>query len=116
MWLHEEQLFLGHDRPDFLISPEWLEGKPLWCHAKNVEALRWLLDHNMHCFWHENDSYTITSKGYIWCYPGWTAKGGIMVLKNSDFRSYITNTDLLGICSDNVFHIREALQESAPQY
>jgi hypothetical protein len=25
---------------------------------------------NAHYFWHQEDDYTITSKGFIWTYPG----------------------------------------------
>ena len=25
---------------------------------------------NCHYFWHQEDDYTITSKGIIWAYPG----------------------------------------------
>jgi hypothetical protein len=23
----------------------------------------------IHCFWHQDDTYTLTSKGFVWCYP-----------------------------------------------
>jgi hypothetical protein len=53
---------------------------------------------HLNYFWHENDSLTITSKGYLWVYPGkQPVKGGIAVLPE------MNNDDIsqsLGICSD----------------
>ena len=28
-----------------------------------------MLRNNIHCFWHEQDERTLTSRGYIWTYP-----------------------------------------------
>ena len=43
----------------------------LWCHAKNIDALNWLLGWDrINCFWHQQDNYTITSKKFVWAYPG----------------------------------------------
>jgi len=29
-----------------------------------------LKEGDIHCFWHQEDDVTLTSKGYIWTYPG----------------------------------------------
>jgi hypothetical protein len=29
-----------------------------------------MINLGVHCFWHEEDSVTLTSKGYLWTYPG----------------------------------------------
>jgi hypothetical protein len=42
----------------------------VWNHAKNLEALEILMSMRTNCFWHQEDSVTLTSKNYIWCYPG----------------------------------------------
>ena len=42
----------------------------MWCHAKNFEALEYLTRCAAHCFYHQEDDYTITSRGFIWAYPG----------------------------------------------
>ena len=49
-------------------------------------------------FWHENDTMTLTSHGYIWVYPGkQPVKNSISVMPelNNDFVS-----GCAGICSD----------------
>lgn len=72
LWVVDDKLFLGHDAPQHQIESIWLKNKPLWIHAKNLEALNRLIYlHGMYnYFWHQNDDFTITSFGYIWTYPG----------------------------------------------
>tara|TARA_R110000824_G_scaffold63133_2_gene166367 strand:+ start:777 stop:1163 length:387 start_codon:yes stop_codon:yes gene_type:complete len=70
VWLFNKEWFLGHDDPRYPIAEEFLENDKLVCHAKNEDALhRMLKNKNIHCFWHENDFLTITSKGWVWKYP-----------------------------------------------
>ena len=68
------KLYLGHDKPESIISKEELiEIKnKLWIHCKNLEALSFFSQTNdgFNYFWHGEDAYTLTSKGYIWAYPG----------------------------------------------
>ena len=73
VWLQGRRLYLGHDGPKYPIEKDWLfqRSNVLWCHAKNIDALNWMLSwERINCFWHQEDSYTITSKKYIWAYPG----------------------------------------------
>jgi hypothetical protein len=37
---------------------------------KTYETLEMLIKTKCHYFWHQEDDYTITSKGFIWVYPG----------------------------------------------
>ncbi|WP_269622120.1 hypothetical protein [Prochlorococcus marinus] len=75
--LIDDQLFLGHDEPLNKISKEKLLSLKdnLWVHCKNIEVLNMfsadkILSQEINYFWHQKDSYTLTSKGYIWSYPG----------------------------------------------
>ena len=72
--------------------------KKLWCHAKTREALIALQKIKAHYFWHQNDDYTITSKGFIWTYPGKKLlPQSICVLpENVNYKTI----NCLGICSD----------------
>jgi hypothetical protein len=79
VWAIDEKLFLGHDLPQYETSIEFLKSLPLWCHAKNVEALKLLLDSDLNCFWHNTDTFTLTSRNQIWCYSDVQCKEGIMV-------------------------------------
>ena len=74
LWRMNEKFFLGHDLPQYEVDLKWLKTRAniIWIHCKNIAALTALpltgIDFNY--FWHEEDAYTITSKGYIWAYPG----------------------------------------------
>ena len=59
----------GHDRPGYRVDTDFLKKKEVWCHAKNIEALKRLLDLGAHCFFHQNDNVTLTSEGYLWTNP-----------------------------------------------
>ena len=59
----------GHDRAGSRVDTDFLKKKEVWCHAKNIEALKRLLDLGAHCFFHQNDNVTLTSEGYLWTNP-----------------------------------------------
>jgi hypothetical protein len=70
VWWWNDQFYLGHDQPQWkLSSNDILTSERSWCHAKNSQALEMLLRIGSHCFWHQTDDYTLTSKNYIWTYP-----------------------------------------------
>ena len=71
-----QEIFLGHDQANELISLNKLLkiSNYLWIHCKNIDALEYFNENNFNnvfnYFWHQEDKYTLTSKGYIWSYPG----------------------------------------------
>ena len=70
VWYIEDKIFLGHDEPTYEVSIDFVKNEKFFCHAKNIEALHRMLEEpDIHCFWHENDLVTLTSKGYVWKYP-----------------------------------------------
>ncbi len=71
VWYIDNQFWLGHDKPQYKVSEGFLEHHSLWCHAKNIQAL-YVMDKNyhIHCFWHQEDDVTLTSRGFFWTYPG----------------------------------------------
>ena len=90
----------GHDRPQYRVNPDFFLKKEVWCHAKNIEALKRLLDLKAHCFFHQNDNVTLTSKGYIWTNPTQTlTEKSICVLPELQ---KIDISNCAGICSDFV--------------
>ena len=60
---------------------------------------------DFHYFWHQEDDFTLTSKNYIWTYPGkpYTPKSIIVMpednLKLFDFNQ-IKEYDVYGVCTD----------------
>lgn len=71
VWFIDGKFFLGHNTPDYEIDIQFLKNQKVWAHAKNIEALHEMLKYkSINCFWHQEDDYTVTSKGIIWSYPG----------------------------------------------
>lgn len=70
--------WLGHDKPQYKISYEWLSDRShkLWIHCKNITTLGQIVKRNQHgwmgmpnFFFHNTDDCTLTSHGFIWTYP-----------------------------------------------
>jgi hypothetical protein len=106
------RLYLGHDEPTYLIEEQFLQNNKFWLHAKNKEALEWLHDssHQYNFFWHEDDQYTITSKGYIWTHSkSECLSTSIMVMPEyiDDTLDIAINTQCIGICSDYINKIQQ---------
>ena len=96
--------FLGHDNPQYEINISFLlnNSEKLWIHCKNVEALDFLLDYSsLNIFWHQEDSYTITSKGFIWCYPKMKTTNKSIILM-PEWNNFEIPKVGYGICSDYV--------------
>lgn len=103
------EFWLGHDEPQYKISHNFLEMGPLWIHAKNLEALRYLSITRFNYFWHQEDDYTLTSKGIIWAYPGKEVNSRtIMLMPEWDDPNLLSTIDIdcFGICSDYVLKIQ----------
>jgi len=110
VWMVGEELFLGHDEPTYKISPDFLlnNQEKLWCHAKNADALFYLIKNRdyFHSFSHDQDPYILTSRGIIWAYVGKPIdKNTICVLPEQTEEGTYSKDDLLncyGICSDKI--------------
>jgi len=97
---YDNGFWLGHDKPAYPIVTSFLKNEKLWCHAKNLEAIVEMKNNNIHYFWHQKDDITLTSKGYIWAYPGkQPIKESIAVLPEIH-KDDVSNC--IGICSDNI--------------
>jgi hypothetical protein len=107
----DKKLYLGHDKPQYVITWFWLGNyiDNLWIHCKNVEALCEFADgtSEFNYFWHQDDDFTLTSKNYIWTYPGksYTPKSIIVMPElNIPVEAYadLKVFNCYGICSDYV--------------
>lgn len=110
--VHDNKLFLGHDEPQYKLDIDWLEKyhNKLWLHCKDITVIEKFneLDSrgsHLHYFWHEHDTLTITSRGFIWVYPGkQPIKNSIAVLPE------LNNDDVsncYGVCSDFIFRYKK---------
>jgi hypothetical protein len=103
VWFVKDRLYLGHDEPQYEINLKFLQNDKFWCHAKNLLALEYMLLHGVHCFWHQSDDYTITSKGVIWAYPGKElSKNSICVMPERHTDAPKKEINHAGICSDYI--------------
>tara|TARA_Y100000592_G_scaffold100941_1_gene183920 strand:- start:2286 stop:2714 length:429 start_codon:yes stop_codon:yes gene_type:complete len=100
VWYKNNEFWLGHDNPKYKINIKYLINNKFWCHAKNLEAINEMKKYNIHYFWHQTDDITLTSKNYIWAYPGkQPIKNSIAVLPEI----YQDNlSECLGVCSDYI--------------
>jgi len=106
VWYDGEQWYLGHDDPRYEVELEFLKNDKLWCHAKNLQALERLLKNNIHCFWHQEDDYTITNKGVIWTYPGKALTDNSICVMPEEVNKDIDVSNCLGVCSDFIERYR----------
>ena len=113
VWYIDNQWYLGHDEPTYKVDYRFLENHKFWIHTKNLDALYNLNSSIgktlLNFFWHQEDSYTLTSHGYIWTFPSnrLTSKS-ICVMpewENKNFKDF--NPDCYGICSDFVEEIQK---------
>jgi hypothetical protein len=110
----DKTLYLGHDEPQYPTSWFWLRKyiHHLWVHCKNIEAL-YEFAHGtsgFNYFWHQEDDFTLTSRNYIWTYPGksYTPKS-IIVMPELNHKIKFKDLKALscfGICSDFVHKIK----------
>ena len=110
-----KEIFLGHDIPLFKINLDWLNRRKnfLWVHCKNFEAINFLSnrENELNFFFHESDYLTLTSKRFLWTFPGkLTSKKSIAVmpeLVSVDWLDNIQKSKLhpYGYCSDYVGEI-----------
>jgi len=100
LWVVDGKIYLGHDSFQYEINDKWLDERidKLWIHCKNVESLNWIKNTSLHYFWHENDTLTLTSKNYIWVYPGKQPIVGSIAVMPEIFNDDVSSC--LGVCSD----------------
>ena len=108
VWKENNQLFLGHDYPQYKVSLEFLDSynDHLWIHCKNIEAL-FSLKETHNCFYHDKDDFVLTSRNFIWTYPGKKLTTNSICVLPENHKVAYTKQDLracIGICTDFVFN------------
>jgi hypothetical protein len=112
--------WLGHDAPTHKVDQEFVFTPKLWLHCKNAEALHQLCtigDQSINYFWHQNDDYTLTSKGWIWTYPGLPLYANCIRNQPEWVKGWFDDPTVFrtdsyaGVCSKFVGQIRRALAE-----
>jgi|688.fasta_scaffold720145_2 hypothetical protein len=71
VWYTDEKWYLGHDSPTYQVKYDFLTDRRFWLHAKNGDAFNLLVqDYTVNVFWHTTEDWVLTSKRFIWTYPG----------------------------------------------
>lgn len=102
------KMYLGHDASTYGVTLHWIDERmdKLWIHCKNIEALEYFTSKSegYNYFWHQEDDFTLTSKKYIWTYPGkpYTLKSIIVMPESIESFNYEKPKDCYGVCSDYV--------------
>lgn len=96
------KIFLGHDEPQEEVAKEWLLGrsKSLWIHCKNIEAMDFFDGMEFNHFWHQEDDCTLTSRGFIWTYPGKPLFARSIAVLPETHNAASKDLKCAGVCSD----------------
>ena len=117
LWEVDGELFLGHDEPQYYVPMTWLVKRKdkLWIHCKDYRSLETCIENDLHCFFHNMDDYTMTSRGFVWGYPGTpkVSDCSILVLpEKNQGTKYIKDLGYFGICSDYIKEIKDNYVET----
>lgn len=109
----DDEFWLGHDGPQYKIHFDWIwtRRSKLWVHCKDISSIvffnvanTYSPDNSVNYFWHDTDTVTLTSQGYLWAFPGnQPIVGSIAVmpeLGNDDISS------AMGVCSDYILNFK----------
>jgi len=99
VWFNNDVFMLGHDHPQYKIQYDFLLYEGLWLHCKTIETLSKLVYvEELNCFFHDTDAAVLTSKNYIWTYPGNKLySNSICVLPETTLQDI---KGAAGVCSD----------------
>lgn len=86
IWVDENlNVFLGEIYGIYPISVEFIINRHynLWIQCRNLNALSLMSSLKyVNFFWHEEDTYAVTSKGHIWSYPGVESNSRTILVDN----------------------------------
>lgn len=102
VWYIQNTFYLGHDFPETPITVDFLSryADRLWIHCKHLESLVMLKD-SFHCFFHNKDLYTLTTKGYIW--GNINSPTHPQVIQVMPEKGEVLSSQCCGICTDYPF-------------
>lgn len=106
-----EQFFLGHDTPQYVVSIDWLIERKnnLWIHCKDLQSLQIIanISTDFNYFWHQEDDFTLTSKKYIWTYPGksYGPNSVIVLPEKNDLLKFYHNDKIVDVKEYNCYAI-----------
>ena len=75
VWNVDGDFYLGHDKPQYKTSLDFLSNPNFWIHCKDIKSLHYLTEcahcwDFKDCFFHNTDDVTLTLRSWMWTYPG----------------------------------------------
>jgi len=107
VWISDTSIYLGHDLPETKVPLEWLleRSEKLWIHCKNIAAMVYLKEYGeLNVFWHEADKITLTSRSFIWAFPGMQPINKSIAVLPEMYDEPVDNC--CGVCSDYISNYR----------
>jgi hypothetical protein len=105
IWVLNYKIYLGHDFPQYEVEEDYIRSisNKAWFHCKNFGAIDFLSSNlqTYNYFWHESDKFTLTSKGFIWTYPGEeTSSKSVIVDLSTEVKQ--RNYSCYAVCADYI--------------
>lgn len=111
VWYIGGKFYLGHDDPKIEVKKNYLMNRKFWIHAKNIQALE-ALHKKTNCFFHDKDDAVLTSKNFLWIYPGKNlVPKAVAVLPETVKYDLEDLKNCCAICSDNPIYWRDLLSK-----
>lgn len=117
MRFHLGKMYLGHDIPQYEINDDWLSKhhSNLWIHCKDSDSLDYCMNMGYHCFFHNIDAYTITSRGFVWAYPGMSIASRVCICVMPEKKEGSVGLSIhkyYGTCSDFIEEMEKQYVEA----
>ena len=105
VWYKDNIWWLGHDKPQYVTDIKWFSDRltKLWIHCKNIDSVKYFKEsgYEFNYFWHQIDDITLTSKNFLWTFPGKKLTTLSIAVLPETVDSW-DMTECLGICSDYI--------------
>lgn len=113
VWWYKDVFYLGHDKPEYAITKNFLFDRRIFVHCKNIEALYFLKIEettSIKAFFHQQDDVVqISNSQYLWSYP----RANIILTPKSIavlpelVKDWAGLDKCAGVCSDNIIELQK---------
>ena len=109
VWYKNNELFLGHDNPEYPITFEWLmQSSKKYIHTKDASTLEYLLlrcgkeGYNPNIFYHTGEHYSLTTRNHIIVLPGQEILEGSVNMMPEMSPTPKDTRQAFAVCSDSL--------------
>lgn len=108
------EIYFGHDECQESVADVFTKDdyqQKIFWHAKDSAALMWALNKNLHCFFHNKDNMSLTSRDMIWTAHHHIQGDRVIVATNEDFitaKQLLKLDKIYGICTDHTYQLEDS--------